>query len=144
MRYLLSSIILFGFLIQTNFTYVGAAEESSIPGGLNIQTNFCTSTWINEINAEGIRNEANMNGVFEINRPCNSVTRNTPLQLAVIGGAPLDKIQAFVESGANVLATNVDGDDAFLLAQRYSPSDVSSYIWSEVIKTEEFKNSRFK
>ena len=141
MRSLLSSILLLGFLNQTNFTYVSAAEESSVPTGINIQTNFCTSTWINGATGNDIRNEFNVvnRNTFEVRRPCNSVTRNTPLHLALIGGAGLDKIEAFIDSGADVLARNAADDDAVLLARRYSSSNVYSYIWNVVTETEEFQ-----
>ena len=136
MRSLLSSIILFGFFIQTYFNYAGAKVPTT---GINVQTNLCTSTWINTVAGNDIQNESRINGAFEINRPCNSVTRNTPLHLALIGGADLDKVKAFVESGANVLARNADDEDALLLAKRHSSVDVYSYVWRVVTETEEFK-----
>ena len=135
MKSLLSYIILFG----VGLTYASATEASSISGGLNIQTNFCTPGWINGTTAEGIRNEARINDVFEINRPCNSVTRNTPLLLAIEGGAPRSKIEALIESGADVLTRNADGDDAVLFAKRYSSPDVYDYVWVKVTETEGFQ-----
>lgn len=134
MRYLSLLITLFGFFIQTNSIYANTAEANSF----NTQTNLCHLLWWKTATTNDKRNELNKN-IFDVKRPCDDTTLNTPLHWAIMAGAGLEEVTALVNDGADVLAKNATGASAIYLASWHSSEEVYQYLLNASTQTRQFQ-----
>ncbi len=137
---LLSSLFLSSFFIQATLTYAKITEVNPAETNFNPQTNLCVSAWLQSATVDDINDEFNKNTI-DLTLPCDNLTKNTPLHLAIMAGANLEKITTLIENGANVLLKNTAGENATYLAGLYAPKDVYQYILTTENQTAEFQTT---
>ena len=135
MKYpLCSFLFLFSLLIQTNLIYAKIVEGGLVETNFNPQTNLCVLAWLQTATVDDINDELNKNTI-DLTLPCDNITKNTPLHLAITAGANLETITTLIENGANVNET------AIHLASLYAPEDVYQYILTTKNQITEFQTT---